>query len=77
MKDDRGVVGRFDGGNHAKGALLWGFVGGILDELKRRFDVSGSYRAAVVEANTAAKMETYVSGSGIDQDSARSPRKFI
>jgi hypothetical protein len=34
-----------------------GFVGGILDELKRRFDVSGSYRAAVVEANTAAKME--------------------
>ena len=30
IKDDRGVVGRFDGGNHAKGALLWDLLVGFL-----------------------------------------------
>ena len=57
MKDDRGVVGRFDGGDHAKGALFWGFVGGIPDEVKGRFDIGGGQRAAIVEANAAADME--------------------
>jgi hypothetical protein len=57
MKDDRGVVGRFDGGDHAKGALLWGFVDRIFDEFESRFDVGGSQRAAIVKANAAAEME--------------------
>src|SRR5260370_41759987 len=57
MKDDRGVVGSFDGRDHAKGALLWGFVDGVPDELECRFDVGGSQHAAVMEANAAAEME--------------------
>jgi hypothetical protein len=57
MKDDRGGVGRFDGGDHAKGALFRGFIGGIHDEVESRLDVGGGERAAVVEANAAAKME--------------------
>src|SRR5439155_18279311 len=41
MKNDCGVVGRFDRGDHAKGALFWGFVGGILDEIEGRFYIGG------------------------------------
>ena len=41
MKDDRGVVGSFDGGDHAKGSLFRGFIGGIHDEVESRLDVGG------------------------------------
>ena len=41
MKDDRGIVGNFDGGDHAKGSLFRGFVGGIHDEVESRLDVGG------------------------------------
>src|SRR5229473_1105352 len=41
MKNDRGVVRRFDGGDHAKGAAFWGFVGGTQDEIEGRFDIGG------------------------------------
>ena len=57
MKDDRGLVRRFDGGDQAKGSAFWGLVGGIHDEIESCFDVGRSKRAAIMEANTAAKME--------------------
>ncbi len=34
VKDDRGVVRRFDGGDQAKGSAFWGLVGGIHDEIE-------------------------------------------
>src|SRR6267378_892672 len=57
MKDDRGIVGRFDGGDHAKSSAFRGFVGGLHDEFERRLHVGGGDRAAIVEANAAAEME--------------------
>ena len=42
VKDDRGVVRRFDGGDQAKGSAFWGLVGGIHDEIESCFDVGRS-----------------------------------
>jgi len=64
MKDDRGVVRRFDGGDQAKGSAFRGLVGGIHDEIESCFDVGRSKRAAIMEANTAAKMEDVGEGVG-------------
>ncbi len=77
MKDDRGGVRRFDGGDHAEGAAFGRAIGGIEDEVEGGFDVGGGERAAVVEADTAAKMEDVGERVGRAQESARSPRKFI
>ena len=41
MKDDRGIVGSFDRGDHAKGSLFRGFIGGIHDEVEGCLDVGG------------------------------------
>ena len=57
MENDGGGVGGFDGRDHAKGAELGRFVGGISNEFESGFDVGRGKRAAVVETDIAAEME--------------------
>jgi hypothetical protein len=77
MEDDRGEVSSIDGREQAEGAALGRFVRGIEDEIQSGFHVGGIERAAVVETDPAAEMKDIGKRVRVDQDSARSPRRFI
>src|SRR5881296_3852638 len=56
MKDNRGVIGRFNGANHTEGAALRRPVCSVEHRVEGEFHVGGGDWAAVVKADAAAEV---------------------